>query len=82
MQLMRDIRESIKQDKFPEFVQIFMKTMFPDNSYPDWVVNSLASVNIILDSCQTVDRKQEKPLENITPGECNTKQWSSEKNKN
>ena len=32
MQLMRDIRESIKQDKFNEFVQSFMKTMFPDNS--------------------------------------------------
>ena len=50
MQLMRDIRESIKQDKFPEFVQSFMKTMFPDNSYPDWAVNALASVNIILDT--------------------------------
>ena len=72
MQLMRDIRESIKQDKFNEFVQSFMKTMFPDNSYPDWAVNALASVNIILDNCQTVDSKQEKPLENITTGECNS----------
>lgn len=77
MQLMRDIRESIKQDKFPDFVQGFMKTMFPDNSYPDWAVNALASVNIILDSHQTDDSKQEKPLETkhekyVTPGECNS----------
>ena len=72
MQLMRDIRESIKQDKFPAFVQIFMKTMFQDNSYPDWAVDALASVNIILDSYQRVDSKQEKTLENITPGECNS----------
>lgn len=72
MQLMRDIRKSIKQDKFPEFVQNFMKMMFADNSYPDWAVNALASVNIILDNCQTDDSKQEKPLENITPGECNS----------
>ena len=79
---MRDIRESIKQDKFPEFVQIFMKTMFPDNTYPDWAVNALVSVNITLDSCQTVDRKQEKPLENITPSECNSSviKWKRTKN--
>ena len=76
MQLMRDIRESIKQDKFPEFIQGFMKMMFPDKSYPDWAVNALASVNIILDSHQTDASKQEKPLEtkheNVTPGECNS----------
>ena len=59
MQLMRDIRESIKRDKFPEFVQSFMKTMFPDNSSPDWAVNALASVNIILDTHQTGDSKQD-----------------------
>lgn len=63
MQLMRDIRESIKQDRFPEFVQGFMKTMFPDSSYPDWAVKALASINIILDSHQTNASKQEKPIE-------------------
>ena len=80
MQLMRDIRESIKQDNFPELVQSFMKTMFPDSSYPNWAVNALASVNIILDNCQTVDSKQEIPLENITPGECNSPVLKKDKN--
>lgn len=74
---MRDIRESIKQDRFPEFVQGFMKTMFPDNSYPDWAVKALASINIILDNHQTNASKQEqeKPIEtkheNVTHVECN-----------
>lgn len=78
MQLMRDIRESIKQDKFPEFVQGFMKRMFPDKNYPDWAKNALASVNIFLDSHQTSDSKQEKLLTPVTKhddntsGECNS----------
>lgn len=76
MQLMRDIRESIKQDRFPEFVQGFMKTMFPDNSYPDWAVKALASINIILDSHQTNASTQVKPIEtkheNVTHVECNS----------
>ena len=77
MQLMRDIRESIKQDRFPEFVQGFMKTMFPDNSYPDWAVKALASINIVLDSHHTNASKQVKPInvetkhENVTHVECN-----------
>ena len=74
MQLMRDIRESIKQDKFPEFVQGFMKRMFPDNIYPDWVKNALASVNILLDTNQTSDSKQQNPptKHDSTSGECNS----------
>lgn len=51
MQLMRDIRESIKKDKFPEFVCSFMNRMYPDRTFPDWVVEALASVNIFL--CET-----------------------------
>ncbi|KAL9989586.1 hypothetical protein ACROYT_G004150 [Oculina patagonica] len=74
MQLMRDLRESIKQDKFPEFVQGFMKRMFPDNNYPDWAKNALASVNIFLGTRQTSGSKQEKLLtkhDDNTAGECN-----------
>ena len=72
---MRGIRESIKQDKFPEFVQEFMKRMFPDNIYPDWAKNALASVNILLDNHQTSDSKQETLLtkhDNNTSGDCNS----------
>lgn len=61
MQLMRDIRESIKKGNFPEFVQGFMNKMFPDKSYPDWAQNALASVNIFLDT-QQYDREQQTLL--------------------
>lgn len=48
MQLMNNIRESIKEDTFPEFVRAFMTRMFPDLAYPEWVIESLLSVNIDL----------------------------------
>ena len=48
MQLMRHIRESIKEDKFPQFVKDFMVRMFPDSCYPEWVLTALTSVNIDL----------------------------------
>ena len=46
--LMKSIQESIKEDKFPEFVQDFMLKMYPDKKYPAWAVDSLQSVNIKL----------------------------------
>lgn len=61
MQLMRDIRESIKKDNFPEFVRGFMNKMFPDKSYPNWAQSALASVNIFLDT-QQYDREQQTLL--------------------
>ena len=48
MNLMKEIRDSIKDDRFPEFVQTFFSTMFPDKNYPLWAVNALASVNVHL----------------------------------
>ena len=58
MQLMRDIRESIKKDKFPEFVQDFMNKMFPDKIYPDWAVKALSSVNIFLETQHSSNEQQ------------------------
>lgn len=49
MQLMKGIRESIKENKFPEFVQDFMLNMFVDKNYPQWCVDAFQSVNIKLD---------------------------------
>ena len=75
MQLMRDIRESIKQDKFPEFVDRFMKRMFPDNIHPDWAKDALASVNIFLNNQETVNSKEHKLLKQLdtgSSGECNS----------
>lgn len=48
LNLMNTMRESIKQDKFPEFVQHFMKTQYPDKNYPQWAVDALQSVEITL----------------------------------
>jgi queuine tRNA-ribosyltransferase len=45
LQLMRDIRDAISNDKFPEFVKNFMNELYPDEK-PKWIVESLASVNI------------------------------------
>lgn len=49
MQLMRGIRESIKKDKFPEFIQDFMSQMYPESNYPLWAVEALKSVNVELE---------------------------------
>lgn len=45
---MREIRESISAGWFPRFVQNFMKKMFPNEDYEDWIVDALESVNIYL----------------------------------
>ena len=45
---MRGIRNSIKNDQFPQFVQHFFLNMFPDKNYPPWAVDALASVNVHL----------------------------------
>ena len=48
LRLMDDIREAIRNDLFPQFIQKFFITLFPDKNYPEWAVNALKSVNIRL----------------------------------
>ena len=48
MRLMRNIRESIMEDRFPAFIKDFMLQVYPNKDYPDWLINSLASVNVQL----------------------------------
>lgn len=48
LRLMRNIRQSIKEDKFPEFVRNFMSTLYSDKKYPNWVVDAVKAVNILL----------------------------------
>ncbi|CRK98982.1 CLUMA_CG012005, isoform A [Clunio marinus] len=45
LQLMRDIREAIEKDEFPEFVKTFFDDLYPDTK-PEWIVDALKSVNI------------------------------------
>jgi queuine tRNA-ribosyltransferase catalytic subunit len=48
MNLMKNVRKSIKDGKFPEFVQDFMEEQFPKKDYPKWTVDALNSVGIKL----------------------------------
>ncbi|XP_021499430.1 queuine tRNA-ribosyltransferase catalytic subunit 1 isoform X1 [Meriones unguiculatus] len=49
LQLLSALRSSILEQRFPEFVQNFMRTMYGDHSLcPAWAVEALASVGITL----------------------------------
>lgn len=48
LRLMKETRESITDDRFPEFVQAFMLKIYPKRNYPQWAVDALASVKIVL----------------------------------
>lgn len=48
LQLMRAARESILEQKFPQFVMKFMADMYPTGEYPEWAVEALGSVGIDL----------------------------------
>lgn len=48
MNLMKSIRDSIKMDKFPEFVKNFFNDLYPDKNFPNWAMDALASVEIFL----------------------------------
>jgi len=49
LKLMEAVRDSIKDDRFPEFVKEFMSRLFPDRQYPTWAENAFNSVNVALD---------------------------------
>lgn len=48
MRLMREIRESIMEKRFPKYVQDYFLNVFPDKDYPTWIVDALKAVNIEL----------------------------------
>jgi queuine/archaeosine tRNA-ribosyltransferase len=48
LSLMRDLRKSILEERFPEFVQDFMTRMHPQQDYEQWAVSALSSVGIHL----------------------------------
>uniref|UniRef100_A0A672ICF9 Queuine tRNA-ribosyltransferase catalytic subunit 1 n=1 Tax=Salarias fasciatus TaxID=181472 RepID=A0A672ICF9_SALFA len=48
--LMRSVRQSIVDGRFPDFIRTFMKRLFPSrDQYPSWAVDALASVNVTLE---------------------------------
>ncbi|XP_049531365.1 queuine tRNA-ribosyltransferase catalytic subunit [Anopheles darlingi] len=49
LRLMRDMRQAITEDRFPEFVQEYISIRYPDNTaVPQWIREALAAVNIIV----------------------------------
>ena len=45
---MKELRKSIEEKKFPQFVQRFMNVMYPARDYPQWSIDALKTVNINL----------------------------------
>ena len=48
MRLMREIREAIVAQRFPEYVREFVRGHYPDGDVPPWVVNALKAAEITL----------------------------------
>lgn len=48
MKLMQDIRNSIKEQRFPKFIQEYMLAVYPNKDYPIWIINALEAVNVSL----------------------------------
>ena len=48
LKLMSDVREAIKEDRFPDFVREFMLESFPKKDYPGWTVDALKAVGVTL----------------------------------
>ncbi|XP_029054169.1 queuine tRNA-ribosyltransferase catalytic subunit isoform X2 [Osmia bicornis bicornis] len=48
MKLMQNIRQSINEQRFPEFIQVYMLNIYPDKKYPSWIIDVLKAVNVNL----------------------------------
>lgn len=48
LNLMRNVRQSIIEDRFEEFVNQFFADLYPNSDYPEWAVDALRGVNIRL----------------------------------
>jgi hypothetical protein len=48
MRLMKEIRQSIIEQRYPKYVQDYMLKVYPNKDYPKWIVNALRAVNIVL----------------------------------
>ncbi|BET02334.1 TATA-box-Hypothetical protein protein [Nesidiocoris tenuis] len=53
LRLMRNMREAIKEQRFPEFVKDFMAKMFASSEVPKWIRDALRAVNIPLEDTQS-----------------------------
>ncbi|XP_037953856.1 queuine tRNA-ribosyltransferase catalytic subunit [Teleopsis dalmanni] len=49
LRLMREMREAIQRDQFPQYVKDFMAKYFVNETIPKWIIEALAAVNIDLE---------------------------------
>jgi queuine/archaeosine tRNA-ribosyltransferase len=47
LNLMREAREAILEDRYPEFVRVFFGKRFPEE-VPKWVTDALGSVGLTI----------------------------------
>jgi tRNA-guanine family transglycosylase len=52
MRLMKGIRQSIEEDRFPDFIRQFCRDLFPNSDIPQWAVEAFRSVNVELDKVE------------------------------
>ncbi|KAK5939756.1 hypothetical protein PMZ80_008138 [Knufia obscura] len=48
LDLMRRVRDAIREDRYPDFARQFFKDYFPDKGAPQWAVDAMKGVNIDL----------------------------------
>ncbi|XP_050687663.1 queuine tRNA-ribosyltransferase catalytic subunit 1-like isoform X3 [Eriocheir sinensis] len=60
MRLMKQIRESIKGNRFEEFVREFIEAYYRGGECPKWVTDALAAVNIHLTNKKTCRNPEDK----------------------
>lgn len=85
MELMQSIRDSIKNDRFPEFVRAFLQKRYTeaDQSMPEWIIEALASVGIFLPSSPphvnpVAETVREEPAEKRKRSFEEDSQWTTE----
>ena len=45
---MSRIREAMIEERFPDFIKTFVSNFYEEKDIPEWIINSLKSVNIQL----------------------------------
>jgi tRNA-guanine transglycosylase len=66
MRLMRTMRMSIINDRFPHFVRGFLADQFPSGDIPQWVKDALEEADISLDISEGMDRMSQQEREVVS----------------
>ncbi|VDI02118.1 queuine tRNA-ribosyltransferase [Mytilus galloprovincialis] len=64
LNLMKSVHDSIKEDKFPQFIKAFFIQQFPNKDFPQWAIDALDSVNVKLNDNKSDNGKSSVVLKN------------------